>query len=164
MVYFIQSVDGGPIKVGSSADPSARLRDMQVGRADELKILGEMPGGQKTERRLHRLLAPTKIRGEWFDPSPALDVLIHCAKEGIDLSPLIGFQEQVIRVDVRRKTNAKKPPKSPMKLSKSERKRRSEEAKKRHREGKLGGSKFGKLGGRPPNESYVKYIREEVEI
>lgn len=113
---------------------------------------------KKTERRLHRLLAPTKIRGEWFDPSPALDVLIHCAKEGIDLSPLIGFSDWEIHVSYKKKRVKPKPLRAPMKLSDKERKRRSESAKQRHREGKLGGREFGKLGGRPSNKSRARAI------
>jgi hypothetical protein len=161
MVYFIQSVNGGPIKVGTSTDPTARLAQLQGSSAGELMILGVIPGGQKTERRIHRLLAPTKVEGEWFSPSQALSVLIYCACEGIDLSPLIALQDQELRVTLKRSKKVSK--RQPMKLSKAERKRRSDVAKARHREGKLGGQRFGSLGGRPTNESRIKSVLQATK-
>lgn len=65
-VYFIQGVDGGPIKIGTSCDPDARLATLQIASPIELRIIGLTGGGATLERSLHKRLAAHRLHGEWF--------------------------------------------------------------------------------------------------
>ncbi len=73
-VYFIQSTQGGPVKIGYSTNPIGRLSTLQTAHAHPLKIIGRMAGGIAVERSLHTLFAADRVRsdGEWFRPSAAL--------------------------------------------------------------------------------------------
>ncbi len=73
-VYFIQAVDGGPVKIGYSSNPRARLSSMQTGRADQLRILALLPGGAETEVAMHHVFRKYRVRprGEWFHPAPTI--------------------------------------------------------------------------------------------
>ncbi len=68
-VYFIQSGVDGPIKIGVSADPVARMAQMQTGMPHTLRLLAFYPGTRDDEQNLHKRLATFRIRGEWFHPS-----------------------------------------------------------------------------------------------
>lgn len=72
-IYFIQSgepADRGPIKVGIAKDPAKRMRDLQIGNPERLRLLGfsdlEVDGFQ--EGLLHLELAEHRLSGEWFRP------------------------------------------------------------------------------------------------
>ncbi len=69
VTYFIQAVDGGPIKIGTARDVSARLAELQVANPNELVILGTTP---LPEASVHRRFAHLRIRGEWFTASASL--------------------------------------------------------------------------------------------
>ncbi len=71
-VYFIQSGDGGPIKIGTSKNPSARLKTLQVATAETLVLLGSIKGNHLTERQWHNDHKAHKITGEWFHPDDSL--------------------------------------------------------------------------------------------
>ncbi|MGH3499336.1 MAG: GIY-YIG nuclease family protein [Nocardioidaceae bacterium] len=76
-VYFIQSVDGGPIKIGVSRDPVARLASIQLMSPMRLRIIGVIPeGGRRTEQQLHERFASGRLHGEWFRPSTSLKYYI----------------------------------------------------------------------------------------
>ena len=65
MIYVIS--DGmGHIKVGKSRDPESRLRALQTGHANELRLIFciDMPDWE--EAFFHDLLSEDHIRGEWF--------------------------------------------------------------------------------------------------
>lgn len=70
-VYFIRSVDGGPIKIGTSINPMDRLNALQTAHPTRLKIIGMMKGGSVVEKALHVMFATDRLRpnGEWFHPS-----------------------------------------------------------------------------------------------
>lgn len=65
-VYFIQPVDGGPVKIGKSEDPRKRLREIQTGHPAKLQIVGLIDGDESLERELHRKFAHLRLEGEWF--------------------------------------------------------------------------------------------------
>lgn len=67
-VYFIQSGTDGPVKIGIAENPRARMRHMQTGCPDRLRLLHAAPGGPEREAELHAWLAPHHLRGEWFKP------------------------------------------------------------------------------------------------
>lgn len=71
-VYFAQSDAGGPIKIGHSHSPEARVASLECGSPFPLRILKTIPGGAKAERALHDRFAMHRLRGEWFAPHPDL--------------------------------------------------------------------------------------------
>lgn len=77
-VYFVQAGEGGPIKIGRSADLEARVSALQTANANVLRVIGKYPGRSAVERGLHTLFAKYRTRdgGEWFHPSPELMAFI----------------------------------------------------------------------------------------
>jgi hypothetical protein len=77
VVYFIEHGKTGPIKIGFTADrdPMPRLRQLQTGSPENLQVLGTVEAYASIERKLHTLLAPHIIRGEWFERDAAISVL-----------------------------------------------------------------------------------------
>lgn len=71
-IYFIQGQYGGAIKVGFSIDPRKRLKELQTGYPDTLRILLMIPGDEATERTLHRQFEGARLKGEWFRPDDCL--------------------------------------------------------------------------------------------
>lgn len=72
-VYFIQAVDGGPIKIGSTFNPVKRLGSLQGGSPVRLQILGLLKGaGRDAEGALHIRFLDSHSHGEWFHPTPEL--------------------------------------------------------------------------------------------
>lgn len=71
-VYFIRAGLAGPIKIGRSHRPHARLDDLQASSAEQLELLLAIDGGAALERELHERFAAHRLRGEWFAPAPAL--------------------------------------------------------------------------------------------
>lgn len=70
LVYFIQSGDDGPIKIGASMDPQSRLAALQTSNPQRLRLLGTIPGGHPKEKAIHLKLKAHRIQGEWFSPHP----------------------------------------------------------------------------------------------
>lgn len=70
-VYFVQAAAGGPVKIGRSADPLARVASLQTANPEHLRVLATMPGGAAVERALHRMFEAHRVRpgGEWFRPA-----------------------------------------------------------------------------------------------
>jgi hypothetical protein len=74
--YFIQSVEGGPIKIGiTSKDPEERLRKLQTGSPTQLRIVGLLP--LDCEKLLHSKFSKSHSHGEWFKPSKDLVTFIN---------------------------------------------------------------------------------------
>jgi len=65
-IYFIQSGEHGPIKIGYSNKPARRVPELQTGNPKELLLRGVIPGDLTVERKLHERFEPARIRGEWF--------------------------------------------------------------------------------------------------
>lgn len=71
-VYFVQSSQGGPVKIGyvSRADGlQNRLDSLQTGCAYPLVVLRVIAGDRTTEQELHARFARWRVSGEWFLPS-----------------------------------------------------------------------------------------------
>jgi len=69
-IYFFQGQCGGAIKIGYSVDPQKRLKELQTGYPDTLKVLLMIPGSENTERALHKHFEASRLKGEWFRPDP----------------------------------------------------------------------------------------------
>ncbi|MFF0087374.1 GIY-YIG nuclease family protein [Streptomyces canus] len=66
-VYVIGAVDSPVAKIGVSADPERRLRQIQAMSPLRLEILWKCTGGYPLEGRLHARLRAYHSHGEWFD-------------------------------------------------------------------------------------------------
>ena len=70
-VYVIVATGTNMAKIGISADPRARLRELQVGNPYNLRLALVIPhGGRRLERVLHKMCRPCSARPgqptEWF--------------------------------------------------------------------------------------------------
>lgn len=65
-VYFIRDESQKAIKIGTSVDPSSRLRTLQCANARPLSLVVAIKGTVKDERRLHGRFRKSRLAGEWF--------------------------------------------------------------------------------------------------
>lgn len=72
VVYFVQPEGGGPIKIGFSGSIRSRLDAFATSCPFPLRVLGLVPGAMTLEASLHEEFRHTRIRGEWFHPTPDL--------------------------------------------------------------------------------------------
>jgi hypothetical protein len=86
LVYFLQSEDGGPIKIGATNDVAKRIFELQTARADKLILLAAVSGDMMLERALHLHFASARVKGEWFSPVPELVKLINEATQSGSIS------------------------------------------------------------------------------
>jgi len=68
-LYIIQTDKTGAIKIGRSKNPEKRLKQLQTGCPDKLKLLLIVENFGHIEKNLHRDLRSYRSRrtGEWFD-------------------------------------------------------------------------------------------------
>jgi hypothetical protein len=70
-MYVIASNALGPVKLGISADPDQRVRELQTGHPEPLKVLHREPVDVERvrlfERLLHRDNSHHRLRAEWFN-------------------------------------------------------------------------------------------------
>lgn len=72
MIYFVQRLDGGPIKIGTTIRLSVRLKQLEATCGHPLKVLGIVDGSFADERALHQRFDYSCVGGEWFQPGPKL--------------------------------------------------------------------------------------------
>lgn len=89
-IYFIQSVRGGPIKIGITDDLPARLRTLQTAHADKLSIIYSFRGKTSDEEMIHRMFSAYRINGEWFEPEPVLEYIKRHKKHGARYETQVG--------------------------------------------------------------------------
>lgn len=89
-VYFIQAGDSGPIKIGYSDNVDSRLRSMQTGNHERLRLLCKVPGSYLDEGSLHKRFDIYRLSGEWFRPhydiTDFIEEIIHGSRPGNLLS------------------------------------------------------------------------------
>jgi hypothetical protein len=95
-IYFIQGVDGGPIKIGRSDEPETRLAMLQTGNPVALRITRVITGYSRDEVLLHELFGDFRLQGEWFRPHPVLAAIADAiADESLASEPIsIGEEHQ----------------------------------------------------------------------
>lgn len=83
-LYMVQSVDGGPVKIGVSSDPIGRLKVMQTGCPLVLQFIALRSESMAytRERELHNKYAEYRLHGEWFTVSD--DLLAEANSIGIE--------------------------------------------------------------------------------
>lgn len=77
VIYFVrcESADG-LIKIGFATNVEARVSDISLLCPYPLTILAITPGTISEEMRLHHRFRDSRVRGEWFRPSPELTKMI----------------------------------------------------------------------------------------
>lgn len=70
VVYFIQAISGGPIKIGYTKSISQRLAATQTHSAERMIVIASFPGGAAEEGALHWKLKAHRVNGEWYSPAP----------------------------------------------------------------------------------------------
>ena len=71
-LYAMQVGADGPIKIGRAIDPSKRRNEIQTSNPAPVRLLAAVPETKHlNERTEHARLANLRIRGEWFDVTPA---------------------------------------------------------------------------------------------
>lgn len=67
MIYYIQAIEGSPIKIGFTKGPiEYRLRALQGGSPLKLTIIAWEDGDMVRERELHDRFDHLRLHGEWF--------------------------------------------------------------------------------------------------
>lgn len=82
-VYFIQSGENGPIKIGFTKNIENRMRALKTSSPYPLVLIGYFKSNRKLEKQLHRQFKEhkTKKNGEWFLPNAELLNLIEKAEK-----------------------------------------------------------------------------------
>lgn len=99
-VYFIQEGEDGPIKIGWAINPFQRLKQLQTGNADSLRLvyyedLCDRRAAQLTETALHREFRGHRVRGEWFRPIGSVYRFVLHLHYGASVCDLLApYQEQ----------------------------------------------------------------------
>ena len=65
-VYLMHSVKDNLYKIGFSANPIKRLKTLQTGNGNEIKLIGLLRGGVIQEKAIHEYFKDLKIKNEWF--------------------------------------------------------------------------------------------------
>lgn len=67
-VYLIRAEENGMYKIGVSKDPKKRVKQLQTGSNEDLKLIESFASNHphKVETALHNRFFPNKKRGEWF--------------------------------------------------------------------------------------------------
>lgn len=97
MIYFMQATDGGPVKIGYSADVGARLYQLESHYGTRLAVLATAEGGRAEEAELHTRFAHLRFgRTEQFQPAPDLmaflgrPLLAGANPDAVEAMPVIG--------------------------------------------------------------------------
>lgn len=65
-LYIIQSSMTGMIKIGRSKNPEKRLKQLQTGNPNKLKLIAEFKNQGWKEKIIHEKLRLFRLKGEWF--------------------------------------------------------------------------------------------------
>ncbi len=84
--YFIQAQESGFVKIGRARDPRARMKELQVGNPETLKLLAQVPAD--IEKEMHERFQLAWVNGEWHKPTFSLMDFIEIADEAFFLTPL----------------------------------------------------------------------------
>lgn len=66
MIYFAQPTNGGPIRIGASAEMNARKRTMGTWIPGGIETVAEIEGGFLGEHVLHWCFEPLRVERDWF--------------------------------------------------------------------------------------------------
>lgn len=70
-IYLIACEQPLSVKIGfTTKHPRARLKQLQTGNPNKLKLIGWFPGSLQAEREIHESMAEFRLQGEWFKLVP----------------------------------------------------------------------------------------------
>lgn len=73
MIYFLQSPDGGPLKIGYTSHVDRRRMQLETIYGRPLVLLGVIEGGRQEEAEIHERFADHRLgRTEQFHPVPEI--------------------------------------------------------------------------------------------
>jgi hypothetical protein len=73
VIYFLQSLDGGPVKIGTTDNLELRRKQLEARYGQSLALLATLPGGVDEEKVLHRRFAHIRFGAtEQFIPTAEL--------------------------------------------------------------------------------------------
>ena len=72
MLYLIQDCSSELVKIGISNNPQKRLRQLQTGTGNQLKLLQtyKTENDRHWEKRIHKMFWQNRKKGEWFALNP----------------------------------------------------------------------------------------------
>jgi hypothetical protein len=81
-VYFLQAADGGPVKIGFTANLKYRKRDLEKHYGKPLSLLATRDGGKENEAAIHAMFDHLRLgRTEQFRPDADLMAFIESDAE-----------------------------------------------------------------------------------
>lgn len=76
-VYFL-ACDNKYLKIGFAGNVSERVKELQTGCPFELKLIGVLTDvPEECERWFHAVLREEHVRGEWFNLTTRVRLLVH---------------------------------------------------------------------------------------
>lgn len=108
MIYFLQPVAGGPVKIGYSADVPGRHRQLESHYGQPLALLAMIEGSVEQEAEIHGRFAHLRLgRTEQFRPAAELmafigrPLLVHPDPEAVEAMPADNLRGlRPVRVDL----------------------------------------------------------------
>lgn len=88
VIYFLEAVGLGLVKIGCSIDPRTRLQKLDEMMPCDTRVLLVREGGKAHEQELHRRFAAQRVRGEWF----RFDLEVRAAVETLRGEGVIEFE------------------------------------------------------------------------
>jgi hypothetical protein len=111
-LYFIQAGESGPIKIGISRNPWARLRTLQTAHFAPLRMLAAVKPYRTAmlEAELHKHLHRLRLTGEWFDPAvrglAEYAATVERDEAGVAENGVMDFAEEVAMILIARNYDA----------------------------------------------------------
>ena len=95
-VYFIRPIGmDGPIKIGCSGSPEARLLTLSTWSPFPLEIVAKVEGGLFLERNIHECFSDLHSHREWFRAEPRLLEAIEALRAGKGIADAIDLTARV---------------------------------------------------------------------
>lgn len=108
-VYFITALTGGPVKIGHSKNPWARVGELQTSHPEKLVLIATFRS-KSTEADLHLLLHAHRRQGEWFDlPVAVMDVVKAAYDAKSDYASLLLLLRSELRSECVRSSDVAAP-------------------------------------------------------
>lgn len=77
MIYFVQGLDGGAVKIGFTDDMATRLPQLEYKYKQPLAVLATMPGNREREQEIHARFSHLRFgKTEQFRPAADLMAFI----------------------------------------------------------------------------------------
>lgn len=95
-MYFLRPIGmQGPIKIGKSQHPRARLASYSNWSPFPLELIVEIPGGLSLEKQIHDCFADAHSHREWFHATPRLLKFIADIAAGMPVAEAVDLTKPV---------------------------------------------------------------------